>query len=353
MVDVPSWYCFAVGVSIEQSRRTTTEYSLHRRTVCNARRGRHRLAAARPSAPLHGQRARRRCGSCHTFGVIDCACGRRSRAFWPARANLAFVVFGTTACSLVHNYDDPNGPRYDGKYSTTADRSAQSLTVATFNIKFAEQVSRAIDEIDASESLRSAGALLLQEMDNAGTDAIASHFGFDYVYYPGSQHHGKDFGNAVLSRWPIVDDHKLILPYRNPSNGRIRIAVEATVDTPEGLVVLYSVHTETPWLGPRARLEQAEAIADDADREPEPRVLGGDFNTLEGDSVQATADIFQKRGYTWATESVHDTTESLLGSFTLDHIYARGFEVLSTHSQESDASDHQPVWVVLERRTSP
>ena len=254
---------------------------------------------------------------------------------------------------MVYNYDDPDGPRFDGHYSTTSDRSADEFNLATFNIQFAENVSTAIDELTRNPALSDAGVLVLQEMDNTGTDQIAEHLGFDYVYYPGSRHHGKDFGNAVLSRWPIARDHKLILPYRNPSNGRIRIAVAASLETPEGLLHVYSVHTETPWLGPRARLEQAQAIADDAEQFTTPLAIGGDFNTLEGDSVDATAEIFTDRGYTWATKHVTDTVDSPVGAFTLDHIYTKGYDVLSAHTQGTDASDHQPVWVVLERRIDP
>jgi len=266
---------------------------------------------------------------------------------------LALAVAPLGGCALVHIYDDPDGPRYEGHYSTTSDRSSSELTLATFNIKFAANVSTAIEEIEDTPALRDSGLLLLQEMDNSGTDAIAAHFGFDYVYYPGSKHHGKDFGNAVLSRWPIVDDHKLILPYRNPSNGRIRIAVSASVSTPEGILHVYSVHTETPWLGPRARLEQVESIADDAAKLGEPMLIGGDFNTLEGESVDATAEIFTHRGYTWATKRVTDTVSSAVGSFTLDHIYVKGFDVVSAHTRSTDASDHQPVWVLLTRRDDP
>ncbi|HEU5074680.1 MAG TPA: endonuclease/exonuclease/phosphatase family protein [Polyangiaceae bacterium] len=252
-------------------------------------------------------------------------------------------------CSVVYNYDDPEGPRFDGQYSAAAQSSANEFTLVTFNIQFAARVSTAIDEIEDNPALSEAGVLLLQEMDNPGSDAIAEHFGFDYVYYPGSKHQGKDFGNAVLSRWPIVDDHKLILPHRNPSNGRIRIAVAASLDTPEGLVHVYSVHTETPWLGPRARLEQSEAIADDAAPLAGQLAIGGDFNTLEGDSVDETAEIFTDRGYSWATKSVTDTVDSPVGAFTLDHVFTKGYEVLSAHTQRTDASDHQPVWVVLQR----
>jgi endonuclease/exonuclease/phosphatase family metal-dependent hydrolase len=157
--------------------------------------------------------------------------------------------------------------------------------LASFNIEFADEVELAIQEIGQSPELNAAAVVLLQEMDADGTDAVARELGYNYVYYPGSVNHGQDFGNAVLSRWPIVADEKLILPHRNPTNGRIRIAVSATLDTPSGSVVAFSVHTETPWLGPRARLDQARAIVADAEQFTEPVVIGGDFNTLEGRSV--------------------------------------------------------------------
>jgi endonuclease/exonuclease/phosphatase (EEP) superfamily protein YafD len=100
-------------------------------------------------------------------------------------------------------------------------------------------------------------------------------------------------------------------------------------------------------------LEQAEFIADDAAKLGEPMVIGGDFNTLEGDSVDATAEIFTGRGYTWATKHVTDTVSSAVGSFTLDHIYVKGLDALSAHTRSTEASDHQPVWVLLERRDDP
>ncbi len=257
---------------------------------------------------------------------------------------MGVILFG---CSLVHNYDDPDGPRYDGQFSTDPFRSSEDFTLATFNIKFAEKVERAIDELQTDPELCDASLLLLQEMDPQGTDTIAERLGYDYVYYPGSKHNGKDFGNAVLSRWPIVSDEKLILPYRNPANGRIRIAVRATLDTPEGRLVVYSVHTETPWLGPAARLEQVEAIVDDAADVDEQLAIGGDFNTLEERSIEETVELFGARGFTWATRSVAPSTTSPVGSFNLDHVFVRKLEARFAKTQPSSASDHQPIWVGL------
>jgi len=255
-------------------------------------------------------------------------------------------------CALAQNYDDPNGPRYAGSYSTAPSLAADDFTLATFNIEFGVEVDRAATEIRANAALANAAVLLLQEMDPVGTDRIARELGYDYVYYPGSIHHGKDFGNAVLSRWPIADDRKLILPYRNPTNGRIRIAVRATLDTPSGPLVVYSVHTDTAWLGPSARLGQAQAIMDDARGFAPPLAVGGDFNTLEDGVGEETVRRFEGDGYRWATSAVPPSAQSLIGPHRLDYVFVKGLVEQSSETEATDASDHQPVWVELERTAS-
>jgi endonuclease/exonuclease/phosphatase family metal-dependent hydrolase len=257
------------------------------------------------------------------------------------------------SCTLVKIYDDPEGPRYTGSYSSDHELAADEFTVATFNIEFGERVARATREIRENSELDAARVLLLQEVDPDGADQMARALGYDYVYYPGSVHHDRDFGNAVLSRWLIIDDAKLILPYRNPTNGRIRIAVRATLDTPGGPLVVFSVHSETLWLGPRARLEQARAIAADATRFEAPTVVGGDFNTLETAIVEETVELFERAGYAWATGEVPPSTESLIGDLRLDHLFVKGLEELGAKTQSTEASDHQPLWVKLRPAASP
>jgi endonuclease/exonuclease/phosphatase family metal-dependent hydrolase len=166
-------------------------------------------------------------------------------------------------------------------------------------------------------------------------------------------HHGRDFGNAVLSRWTIASDAKLILPHRNPSNGRIRIAVAATLDTPSGSVAVVSVHSDTMWLGPRARLEQAEAVVQASESFDVPVAAGGDFNTFEAEMVEETVATFERSGYEWATEPLPPSTESSIGKLRLDHVFVKRFETLDAGTQGTDASDHQPIWVTLRRTASP
>ncbi len=256
-----------------------------------------------------------------------------------------------TGCGLINNYVDPEGPRYEGRYAAAAAAVIpDTIKVVSFNVKFAEAPEAAAEEL-TSAPLAGASIVLLQEMDAEGTDLIASALGMNYVYYPASVHeNGRDFGNAVLSRWPIVADEKIILPHRNPNNGQHRIAVRATVETPAGLVDAYSVHTETIWLGLSARLAQARTVAERTRaRRARIEVVGGDFNTSDPGSVDQTAEIFGAEGFLFATRSVGRTVLGAPFEGRLDHVFVRNVSPLDAGKRaETTASDHLPVWVDLE-----
>lgn len=258
------------------------------------------------------------------------------------------AALANAGCTLVKNYDDPNGPRYAGSYSSDPGLSSDAFTLTTFNVEFGKKVDQAVVEFRNTPELADAAVILLQEMDAPGVDRAAQALGYDYVYYPGSVHDGQDLGEAVLSRWPIVSDRKLILPHRNPTNGRIRLAVGATLATPDGELEVFSVHSDTPWLGPEARLEQAQAVIDAAASSATPVAIGGDFNTLEGEAVRETIAEFSRAGYACATEALPASTESSIGKRKLDHVFVRGLAGIFARTQPTEASDHQPVWVRLE-----
>jgi endonuclease/exonuclease/phosphatase family metal-dependent hydrolase len=267
-----------------------------------------------------------------------------------SRGVLLLLAGFASSCTLAQNYDDPEGPRFSANFAPPldpADEALEELSVCTFNIEFAEHVREAIADLEGDENLGACTVVLLQEMDWPGSRRIAEALSLDVVYYPGSVHHGKDFGNAVLSRFTISDDAKLILPHRNPTNGRIRIAVRATLEVPFERVTAYSVHSDTPWLGPEARLEQAEAIAGDAGRFDGPLIVGGDFNTSDPGSVEHTVDVLESRAFTWATAGISATGDGFFGPATLDHVFVKRLAVEAAGTVPTDASDHQPIWVEL------
>jgi endonuclease/exonuclease/phosphatase family metal-dependent hydrolase len=143
-------------------------------------------------------------------------------------------------------YEDVDGPVFSGQFATPAADPPETITVVTYNIDFGLRVDRAIKGFQAVEALNSADIVLLQEMDEEGTERMARALQANFVYYPATfGRHGRNFGNAVLARWPITEERKVLLPHRHPIRRQLRIAARATVQVGDRDVLAYSVHTET------------------------------------------------------------------------------------------------------------
>jgi endonuclease/exonuclease/phosphatase family metal-dependent hydrolase len=246
----------------------------------------------------------------------------------------------------VRNYEDPAAPVYAGG-SPLGGSAGHALRVVTFNLKWGRHVTRAAELFSRPGPLRDADLVVLQEMDRAGTERLAHALGFGYVYVPSAVHPvpKQDFGVAILSPWPLEEPRKLLLPHQNRFRKLRRSAAVATLRSPLGLVRVYGIHFESPagaWDG--VRRDQARAVLADAESWAGPVLVAGDFNGRAGPREIAST------GYFWATEPVKNTA----GPFDLDHVLARGFcpagpGTAGAAKDETDASDHDPVWAVLSR----
>jgi endonuclease/exonuclease/phosphatase family metal-dependent hydrolase len=257
----------------------------------------------------------------------------------------ALLALGLGACATAHNYTDPGEPRFETRYGRATEPD-ETIRVVSFNVKFAEKVDRAIAVFQDTDALRRPDILALQEMDAEGTERIARALEMNSIFFPGAIHPktGRDFGNALLSPWPLEDARKLILPHQSRFSKLKRTATVATVHVGGHAVRAYSVHLETPiHLSGKGRREQVQAILDDARDSPDPVVIAGDFNT------RSLSDPFEKAGYKWITRNLRDTS----GWWELDHIFARGLRppgpaTTGVSEDIHDASDHRPVWALLE-----
>lgn len=267
---------------------------------------------------------------------------------------LAIALAGPPlGCSIEPNYLDPEGPRYAGDHATSEPTPGGPLLVVSYNLAFARDVPAAIAALQ-TEPLAGADIVLMQEMDGPGVDRIADDLDRRYVYYPASVKHDKDWGNAILSRWPIIEDHKLLLPWADPFSNTRRIAVAARVDVGGDELLVYSTHIATPSLGPGARLDQVEAIIDDADEAGSdgdsdlPALIGGDFNTADPGSAGQVRDLFAGRDYAWASPGATDTGSAFGFDATLDYIFARRLDANDSGTYRGESgSDHQPIWAEL------
>ena len=263
------------------------------------------------------------------------------------RRAFSLVVAATLAsgCASTLNYLDPTGPRFSGVFTKTAVPREHGLRVVTFNVKYAIHAAGAAALLQTDPHLAGADVITLQEMDEAGTELIARTLGVNYVYYPAVVHpaNHRNFGDAILSPWPLDDDVKILLPHRGRLRKSLRIAVGATLRVPgREPVRVYSVHLETPSsISGRARRDQAEAIIADAARHPRV-VVSGDFNS------RGILEVFARTGFGWLTRRIGPT----ISRFSWDHVAVRGFRLKDCASVGAittarRVSDHRPVWADL------
>jgi endonuclease/exonuclease/phosphatase family metal-dependent hydrolase len=255
---------------------------------------------------------------------------------------LAALVLG--GCAKARNYTEPNAPRHETHHGVPGDPDAV-LRVVSFNLKFSEKVEEAIANFRETPALRGPDILALQEMDAEGTERIARALEMNSVFFPAAIHPktGRDFGNALLSPWPLEDPRKLILPGASRFTGLKRTATVATVCVPRHPVRAYSVHIETPLhMGGGGRRAQVQAIVDDARASSDPVVVAGDFNS------RGLSGPFEEAGYLWLTRNLRNTSKW----WELDHIFALGLAppgpaTAGVAEDLHDASDHKPVWALL------
>ena len=289
------------------------------------------------------------------------------------------------------------------------------MKIVSYNIQYAKGKDGRHDLARIADAVRGADLIGLQEVtrhfpgvpaDLAEqperlSDLLPEHF---WTYAPpldldggSSVVHGRahnrrvQFGNMLLSRWPIRSTRQLLLPrarshdHADAQNG----VLEAIVAAPGGDVRIYVTHlnylrsqqrrAQLDWLLPAlhavpalgasitgtshwAQLPQAAV--------PEEFILLGDFNLTpqqaEYDRIAGEADYFYGRqrtggflvdswvaaghredeGLTWFDEARQFHT-----GLRLDYIFVTpglAPRVLAAHiDADNPASDHQPVWLEL------
>lgn len=129
----------------------------------------------------------------------------------------------------------------------------ETLRVATYNVHGCAGRANVIDPARTAAVLveLDADIVALQEVDNArgrsgGVDqarVLAQQLGYFHAFCA-AQHTVETgaYGNAVLSRWPIVSHVTLTLPGVSMWRAEPRCAVEAVVATPWGELSVWGVH---------------------------------------------------------------------------------------------------------------
>jgi len=266
--------------------------------------------------------------------------------------SILFLILALSGCALANdgvNYTDPTGPRYISVNKTRDDAVFNgTLKVVSYNIKFSKKIDQAIAVLQKKEELKHADIILLQEMDEIGVQKIAAALNYNFVYYPAVKHplYNRDFGNAILTKWPIIYDQKVILPHLDPDKLQ-RIAVGAVIKVGPKYVMAYSVHMRI-WLHPFQRKNQMERLLNSIPFHFDYCIIGGDFNTFTKFNRQVILDATQEHNFHLATEKVHWSYKHWYFFYKkslMDYIFVRNLKIKDSGRPASqNASDHWPVW---------
>jgi endonuclease/exonuclease/phosphatase family metal-dependent hydrolase len=231
-------------------------------------------------------------------------------------------------------------------------RASNSLRIATYNIHRCrgldgrtrpERIAAVLSSIDAD-------VVALQEVVGAGphgggqAEAIGAALGMGWIMSPARLLRGHQFGNVVLSRFPIAEHVEHDLSWKTCEPRRLQ-----RVDVSVGGATLhvYNVHLGTALLERRHQAERLAAIVSDR-HVPGPKLVLGDFNEwMKGlvttmlsarlNSVDLRNFLRRRRTYPGVFPLLH-----------LDHIYYAGHvDVVGIELPRTRlalvASDHLPL----------
>jgi endonuclease/exonuclease/phosphatase family metal-dependent hydrolase len=227
------------------------------------------------------------------------------------------------------------------------------MRIATYNIHKARgmdgrtstrRIARVLADLDAD-------IIALQEVfavcdaQEGQVEAIASELGLNWAFGCARHHRNRPYGNAILTRWPILQSQEMDISWmRRERRGCIR----ADLKTPEGTLHIFNIHMGTSYFERRHQVRSLLSSKQIIDNLSGPRLLVGDFNEwIKGLTTRMLSDKFEslnlelhvrrRRSYPGLIPLVH-----------LDHMYferplhVERAELIRTRLSKI-ASDHLPL----------
>jgi endonuclease/exonuclease/phosphatase family metal-dependent hydrolase len=231
----------------------------------------------------------------------------------------------------------------------------REITVLSYNIHHGEGLDGKIDleRIAQIITKNKADLVALQEVDkltkrSGGIDQakeLARLTRLHQVFGKAIDHQGGEYGQAILSRWPI--SHHLVRNLPQKPGREQRIALFAVIDSPVLGLTFTTTHLDHQMED--IRVEQARALNDFFEKNQSALgILAGDFNATP---QSETMSIVLKDWTDFAGPEGVPTIPAGKPSKRIDYILVRPRDrwkvVRSEVLNEPVASDHRPVLSVL------
>jgi endonuclease/exonuclease/phosphatase family metal-dependent hydrolase len=231
------------------------------------------------------------------------------------------------------------------------------LRVLQFNIRAAISGSGGVDvsQIAAEIQAVQPDLVSLNEVDSRTLRThvdepayLAEATGLHVVYGPNLIYDGGPFGNAILTRYPVVESHNLGLPGTFGLEPRGLLTAIVSVDGRR--VAFSSTHLTEGSDGRHSRLLQALAVAQALHSTAAPTILAGDLNSDPTDVPERILRGHLLDAQEEAGTGLGETFPEANPSSRFDYIlYDDHFAVVpgSTRVQTSNSSDHRSVFTKL------
>lgn len=269
----------------------------------------------------------------------------------------AALLLVVAACNKDETYNDKYGDR------AVIPPKGQSLRVMTYNIYGARATSPAnaadLDAIAEVIRRQNPDFVTLNEVDvftnRTGKDVhqardLAEKLGMEWHFSKAIDRDGGEYGDAVLSKYPILEKRSYRLPCaaEQPGEDRSLCVIRVQIDGKD----LYVASTHLDHLsGDASRLVQATEIRRIRDTELEgDLILCGDLNAIPSSNVIATMTSFLTNTgpidqYTFPSDDPSRKIDYIMYA-PIEHFGVQNCQVVSRGDQQVggvDASDHRPV----------
>ena len=235
-----------------------------------------------------------------------------------------------------------------------------TFRITTYNIHKCRGLDRRVRPRRIVEVLKETDADIIALQEVVGMDegelernqvrSIANELGFDYRIGENRRVHGGAYGNAVLTRLPIVTQHNHDITQRKKEpRGCLEVILALDGQQPSAnLLRIYNVHLGTGFFERRYQATRLIQVLGDPSDQARPRLLLGDFNEWPRGLVSSllgkhfnTAEPRRRLGRAWSYPGI-------LPLAHVDHIYYDSpLKVTNVAVHRSRlalmASDHLPI----------
>lgn len=247
------------------------------------------------------------------------------------------------------------------KSASSTNSKENELRVMAYNIHHAAPIGEEevdLDGIAQAIKRENPHLVALQEVDadtersGPGNQAamLAEKLDMHYFFAKAIDYGGGDYGLAVLSQYPILEEESFFLPHVTEGSEQ-RVLALIKVQLPSGKEVRFgSVHLDYRR-DPKDRLKQLEEIVKVTSKDDLPVILAGDFNAQPDSETMETV----YKHFEPTCSECEPTFPADNPDKTIDFVVYKDsdeiFELFENRVvEEPRASDHRPVLVVLKEK---